>query len=64
MKLKHLPFETKQALNVIKEYIGTKNNSYAITYCIAVTAETLKKKILEEEMAKQQTKKEEANDGQ
>jgi hypothetical protein len=52
MKITNLPHSTKQAFKVIKEYIGSSSNLYGFTYCVAVTAEVLKKKIIEEQLAK------------
>jgi len=46
MKLKHLPFETKEALKTIKDIKGFDNNNVVIAYCVAVTANYLKDGII------------------
>lgn len=54
MQLKHLPFETKNALKLIKEIKGYKSNNAAVAYCVAVAATQIKTAILEDLSSKQQ----------
>jgi hypothetical protein len=61
MKLKHLPFETKQALKLIKDIKGWKSNNAAVAYCIAVASTQLKNAIMEDLI---KNKEEESKDEQ